>query len=246
LNLKIINGISGFPVEIERTVATIGTFDGLHLGHQAILEQLTVAAQSSGMVPLAITFEPHPRVFVTPQTPPPLLTIWEEKKKLFESYLKFGYLLVLEFNESIIGIVHAGWRGAISGVIKQAIASMCSLSNDQSPDSIGAILGPCAQVCCYQVSNDFLTQVDTPLAPIKNLSKTERESIRDRVILCINNQQYFNLPAFIVGELRMLGLLAEYIDMQYSICTIHTPLYCSYRRDKIHARRNISLAWLTL
>lgn len=104
MNLKIINGISGFPVEIERTVATIGTFDGLHLGHQAILEQLTVAAQSSGMVPLAITFEPHPRVFVTPQTPPPLLTIWEEKKKLFESYLKFGYLLVLEFNESIMNM----------------------------------------------------------------------------------------------------------------------------------------------
>ncbi len=104
MSLKIINGLGAFPFDIERTVATIGTFDGLHLGHQAILEQLTASAESSGMIPLAITFEPHPRVFVTPQTPPPLLTTWEEKKKLFESYLKYGYLLVIEFNESIMNM----------------------------------------------------------------------------------------------------------------------------------------------
>jgi riboflavin kinase/FMN adenylyltransferase len=103
LSLKIIKGIDLLANSGEKVVSTIGTFDGLHRGHQAILDRLKQAAQNERLAPLAITFEPHPRVLVTPETPPPLLTVWEEKVRLFSKYID-GSLLVLEFNRNMMNM----------------------------------------------------------------------------------------------------------------------------------------------
>lgn len=103
MSLQIINGIQHYSSFEAKTIATIGTFDGVHLGHQAILRHLKLAAERQGATPLAITFEPHPRVLVTPGSAPLLLTVWEEKMKLFEKYME-GRLLVLEFNEALMNM----------------------------------------------------------------------------------------------------------------------------------------------
>lgn len=103
MSLEIIKGIDNFPVSDKKVVATIGTFDGLHLGHQEILVRLMNSAESRNLDPVAITFEPHPRVLVTPDDPPPLLTHWEEKVKYFAAYMS-GRLLVMEFNKSLMGL----------------------------------------------------------------------------------------------------------------------------------------------
>ncbi|MCX6826665.1 MAG: bifunctional riboflavin kinase/FAD synthetase [candidate division Zixibacteria bacterium] len=97
MSLEIIKE-SDIPSQCQRgVVATVGTFDGLHRGHQAILTELKRASKKEQMTALAVTFEPHPRTLVTPETPPLLLTVWEEKLKLFKEYMD-GKLLVLEFN----------------------------------------------------------------------------------------------------------------------------------------------------
>jgi len=52
------------------TAVAIGNFDGLHLGHQAVLAAMARAAQANGLVPSVLTFEPHPRRFFAPASPP--------------------------------------------------------------------------------------------------------------------------------------------------------------------------------
>src|SRR5688500_20363449 len=60
--------------EIQRpTVLTLGVFDGLHLGHQLIMRTVVERAREAGAVPTVITFDPHPRAVLHPETAPPLL-----------------------------------------------------------------------------------------------------------------------------------------------------------------------------
>lgn len=56
------------------TVITVGTFDGVHRGHQQVLARLIAWAEELGVDPLLISFEPHPLEVVRPQAAPPLLT----------------------------------------------------------------------------------------------------------------------------------------------------------------------------
>jgi len=84
LSLNVIHGIDNIDIDSPGTIVTIGTFDGLHLGHQAILRNLMDCANKRNMHALAITFEPHPRTLVTPDSPPPLLTCLNEKIKLMK------------------------------------------------------------------------------------------------------------------------------------------------------------------
>ncbi len=61
---------------------TIGNFDGVHLGHQAMLARLRAVASARGLVPCAMTFEPHPREFFAPDQAPTRLTSLREKLEL--------------------------------------------------------------------------------------------------------------------------------------------------------------------
>lgn len=64
------------------TVLTIGNFDGVHLGHAALLERLMQAAKSLNLSPAVLTFEPHPREYFAPGSAPARLTILREKLEL--------------------------------------------------------------------------------------------------------------------------------------------------------------------
>ena len=71
------------PVAAEAPIAlTIGNFDGVHLGHQAMLERLGASALDLGLPPCAMTFEPHPREFFAPDRAPTRLTSLREKLEL--------------------------------------------------------------------------------------------------------------------------------------------------------------------
>ncbi|WP_300334123.1 bifunctional riboflavin kinase/FAD synthetase [Accumulibacter sp.] len=64
------------------TVLTIGNFDGVHIGHRALLARLTRTAASVGLPSAVLTFEPHPREFFAPQAAPPRLSTLREKLEL--------------------------------------------------------------------------------------------------------------------------------------------------------------------
>lgn len=61
------------------TVLTLGVFDGLHLGHQLIIQTVVERARARSAVPTVITFDPHPRAVLHPESAPPLLQTFDQK-----------------------------------------------------------------------------------------------------------------------------------------------------------------------
>lgn len=82
------------------TVCTIGTFDGVHRGHQLVLKRLAEMARARGLPAVLVTFAPHPLEVVNPAAAPPLLTYGDEKLEvLVETPL--DYVVVLPFTPSL-------------------------------------------------------------------------------------------------------------------------------------------------
>ena len=73
--------VSAGPVAL-----TIGNFDGVHRGHQAMLTRLVEAAEDLRLPPAVLTFEPHPREFFAPDTAPARLSALRSKLDLFRAY----------------------------------------------------------------------------------------------------------------------------------------------------------------
>src|SRR6266702_2341251 len=65
---------------VSGSVATVGTFDGIHRGHQAVLDDVVRRARARGLVSLLVTFDPHPLEVVNPSAAPRLLTLPDEKR----------------------------------------------------------------------------------------------------------------------------------------------------------------------
>jgi len=81
---------SGLPPDVTRTALTVGSFDGVHLGHQDVLRQLVARARQLNVHSLLVTFDPHPLEVVNPSAAPRLLTVGDEKLEvLAESGIDF-------------------------------------------------------------------------------------------------------------------------------------------------------------
>lgn len=76
--MKIYHGTENANI-MRPTVLTLGVFDGLHLGHQRIMQTVVERAAAIGAVPTAITFDPHPRAVLHPETAPPLLQTLDQR-----------------------------------------------------------------------------------------------------------------------------------------------------------------------
>ncbi len=81
-------------------VVTIGSFDGLHVAHQAILREMKALARRLGLPPVVVTFRIPPKYFIRKE-PPELLTTWEERVPL---YRRFGVqeVLLLDFDDALM------------------------------------------------------------------------------------------------------------------------------------------------
>ena len=94
----------GFPAERLGPVGlTIGSFDGLHLGHQAVLGRLRESASEAALQAAMITFDPHPRCILDPSNCPPMITTLEERLEL-ASQLGVEHAIVLEFNRALAAL----------------------------------------------------------------------------------------------------------------------------------------------
>ena len=96
--MREITDITTFTTQ-QPTVLTIGTFDGVHLGHQKIVERVVTTARQEGLLATVFTFFPHPRMVVQHDKGLKLIHTLEEKKQLLQQ-LGVDLLVVQPFNEA--------------------------------------------------------------------------------------------------------------------------------------------------
>ena len=98
--MELVRGLSGSGRRGEGCVLTIGTYDGIHLGHQALLARLHEHAARRGAAAVLLTFEPTPREYLAPNDPPPRLTSLRERWRIL-SGAGLDYLWLLRFGEAL-------------------------------------------------------------------------------------------------------------------------------------------------
>ena len=103
MKLKLIRGLYNLRPEHRGSVATIGNFDGVHRGHQAVIAQLREQADALGCSATVITFEPLPHEYFLGDQAPGRLTPLREKLVLFDR-LGIDQLLCLPFNASLANL----------------------------------------------------------------------------------------------------------------------------------------------
>ncbi len=94
--METITNISDFKSS-AKTIITIGTFDGVHLGHQQILQKVAAQAKATQLKSVVLTFFPHPRMVLQEKSEIKLLNTITEKQELFEE-LGIDYLIIHPFD----------------------------------------------------------------------------------------------------------------------------------------------------
>jgi riboflavin kinase/FMN adenylyltransferase len=84
----------------DDTVLTVGTFDGIHRGHRAVLDCLIAQADEHGLVPLVVSFEPHPLEVLNPTAAPRLLAPGAERLELLAT-LGLPHAVILPFTQTL-------------------------------------------------------------------------------------------------------------------------------------------------
>ena len=132
--MRIVRGLDQYPAEAPPSVVAQGTFDGMHLGHQAVIRTAVERARALDAHPVAVTFDPNPLAVLRPaEAPPELLPLDERLERIAElgpetclvvpftlrfaevaadAYVKDVLLGLLKAREIVVGFNHAFGRGA--------------------------------------------------------------------------------------------------------------------------------------
>ena len=100
--MRLFHGTDNADIQ-RPTVLTLGVFDGLHLGHQLIMRTVVERARAVGAAPTVITFDPHPRAVLHPESAPPLLQTFDQKIEGF-GVLGIEQTIVVRFTKAFSAI----------------------------------------------------------------------------------------------------------------------------------------------
>ena len=111
--MELIRGLVNLHERQRGCVVTIGTFDGIHLGHQELLRRLKEHAARLSAPTVLLTFEPTPREYLAPDAPPARLTSFRERWRVLGD-MDLGYLLLLRFGEGLRNLSGEDFAGLLA------------------------------------------------------------------------------------------------------------------------------------
>ncbi len=137
-------------------------------------------------------------------------------------------IAIADVAHKAVGMVHAGWRGSVGGIVRVALNHMKKLYGTQVYD-VKIYCGSCAHLCCYQVDHVFIQKLPDWAKP---------------ALVLRGQQNYFDLISCNILLLNSLGINNKQIETSLSKCTICTHEFCSYRRNPGIQARQMSIIWV--
>lgn len=116
--MEILRHIEDRNLAIPKPILTMGNFDGIHLGHQALLRRVIQEAKAQGGRSVVLTFEPHPLKILAPERAPRLILTHKDKMRLLQSF-GVDVVIIQAFNPSFANVAAERfvWRYLI-GLLK--------------------------------------------------------------------------------------------------------------------------------
>jgi len=161
--MQIVRGLESFPPDARPSVVALGTFDGVHLGHRAILGTAVRHAREAGLQALACTFEQHPIEILQPARAPRSITTVEERLALIaetgvdgvvvlsftpelaavepEAFVKEVLLGRLRAQQIVVGFNHRFGRGARgdAGLLQELASRLGFQAHVVPPLTVGGV-----------------------------------------------------------------------------------------------------------
>jgi riboflavin kinase/FMN adenylyltransferase len=118
--MQLIRGWTGLRGRTAGCAVTIGTYDGIHLGHQALLARVREHAMRLGTAAVLLTFEPTPREYLVPADPPARLTSLRERWRILAP-LGLDYLWLLRFGEALRNLSAEDFAQLLAGELAPSV-----------------------------------------------------------------------------------------------------------------------------
>lgn len=131
-----------------------------------------------------------------------------------------------------VAVIHAGWKGSFAGIVVHALEYLVSTMRCSSED-LQIFFGPAANVCCYEVQQDFCDQLEKIMSMPKD------------VLIKRGDKIYFDAVLFNTRLLCEAGVKEKNINKKYNVCTMCTEGFHSHRRSGGLPGRQVSCAWLS-
>lgn len=100
MSICVIRSLSAIPCEAKQGVVTLGNFDGVHIGHQLLLERTVEIARKTDSPSIVVTFHPHPVEYFSGKKTLPRLSFMREKALMMQQ-VGIDYLIVIPFNQVV-------------------------------------------------------------------------------------------------------------------------------------------------
>jgi len=131
-------------------------------------------------------------------------------------------ILLADQNNSVIGAAHAGWRGAVGGVVPQTVKAMAKLGAD--PSQIKAYISPCISVENFEVGEEVAAQFPGEFVDYMSHLKP-----------------HVDLKGYIVHQLKKNGVFQEHIEVDRHCTMEDAEKFYSYRREKDQSGRMMGI-----
>ena len=118
--MELIRGLSSLRPRHQGSVVTIGTFDGIHPGHRALIDSLLAHGRRLGRPAMMLTFEPMPREYLAATNPPARLTSWRERWRVLQR-TGLSYVLQLKFDQKLRCVTGNEFTRLLANELKAAV-----------------------------------------------------------------------------------------------------------------------------